>query len=164
MIYVELTPSEYAMAAMISAVRQSVNHWSRIKDKQMGGDDGLKIVIDGYVAELAFCKHFNIMPDITFDPRSGGWDCLYKGKKVDVKSTKTNKYDVYLPERKKKNDVDRYVWCWVNFRTVYIVGWFSPAEIFVDENLEQSPRPDERHYKINLKQAHKFKDESHTND
>lgn len=153
MIKVVLKPSEYAMAAYLSSVRQFANEQCGIQDKQMGANDGLKIAIDGYVAELAVCRHFNVMPDVSFDPRRGGWDCVIQGKKVDIKSTKLNRYDVFIPERKKFNDVDRYIWCWVDFRTVFIIGWFKAEDIFKAENLTQSPRPNEKHYAVDLHNA-----------
>ena len=63
---VELKPTECALAAQLAAVRQTVNLGSGVRDKQMGTDDGYKIGVDGLVAELAVCKHFNVMPDLSF--------------------------------------------------------------------------------------------------
>lgn len=160
MITVELKPSEVSLALYLSTVRHSVNTGLSVGDKQMGKEDGLKIASDGLIAELAVCKYFNVYPDLSFDPRSGGFDCIINGKKVDVKSTRYGKTNVYLPERKKHNQIDRYIWCWVDFRNVTLVGWFAPNEIFLDENLFQSPRPDEKHYCIDLKKAHQFKEKN----
>jgi hypothetical protein len=153
---VELKPTEYALAAHLAAIRQTVNSGSGVRDKQMGTDDGYKIGVDGLVAELAVCKHFNVMPDLSFEPRGGGHDCIIKNKLVDVKSTKVGKTTVYLPQRKSKNPIDIYIWCYVNFRQVEILGYFRPQEIFTPENLKQSPRVDELHYEIDLLKINKF--------
>ena len=157
MIVVELDPTEYALAVQLAAIRQTVNFGSGVKDKQMGQDDGYKIGIDGLVAELAVCKHFNVMPELSFHPRGGGHDCIIGNCKIDVKSTKSGKTIVYLPERKSKNPIDLYIWCYVTFRKVEILGYFKPKDIFVEANLKQSPRPDEKHYEIYLRNLRKFK-------
>lgn len=156
MIRVDLKPSEYSMAVYLSSVREYVNKMSGVNDRQMGRDDGFKIGVDGLVAELAVCKHFNVMPDLSFEPRKGGYDCMINGRRVDVKSTKVDRWDVFIPARKQTNNVDRYIWCWVDFRTAYILGWFAPEDIFDDRNLKPSPRTDEYHYAVNLKLARKF--------
>lgn len=153
---ITLKPSEYAVCTYLSTVRQHVNKNFAVSDKQMGKDDGYKIGLDGLVAEMAVCKHFNVWPDLSYDPRAGGHDCVIKGRKVDIKSTKFGREVVYLPERKKHNDIDRYVWCYVDFRKVEILGWFKPEDIFQDKHLEQSPRSDEKHYKIHLAGIRKF--------
>lgn len=159
MIRVELKPSEYSMAVYLSSVREFVNKMSGINDRQMGRDDGFKIGVDGLVAEFAVCKHFNVMPDLSFEPRGGGYDCVIKNRRVDVKSTKVDRWDVFIPARKKTNNVDRYIWCWVDYRTAYILGWFAPEDIFNDDNLQQSPRASEYHYAIDLRQSRKFSEE-----
>lgn len=158
MIEVELKPSEYAMAVYLSSVREHVNKMSGVYDRQMGRDDGFKIGVDGLVAEIAVCKHFNVCPDLSFEPRGGGHDCVINGRRVDVKSTKVGRWDVFIPARKQTNKIDRYIWCWVDFRKATILGWFAPKDIFDDQNLQQSPRPDEFHYAVNLKSLRKFKE------
>jgi hypothetical protein len=156
---VELKPSEYAMCCYLSAMRTLVNTQSGVSEKKMGSDDGYKIGVDGLVAEIAFCKHFNIFPDLSFDPRGGGHDCIFHNRRVDIKSTKPGRTTVYLPERKKHNKIDMYVWCYVDFRSVEILGYFFPLDLFKPENLGQSPRPDELHYKVNLQNIRKFRGE-----
>lgn len=160
---IELSPSEYAMCAYLAATRDFVNKGFGVSDKQMGKDDGYQIGVDGLVAEIAVCKHFNVIPDLSFNPRGGGHDCIItrndKPYKVDVKSTKPNNTTVFLPERKKHNAIDLYIWCYVRFRAVDIVGYFYPADIFKDENLGQSPRANEKHYIINLENIRKFRGE-----
>lgn len=144
------------MAVYLSSVRDFVNRDFGVNDRQMGTDDGFKIAVDGLVAEFAVCKHFNVCPDLSFEPRAGGVDCLIKNRKVDVKSTKPGKTRVYIPEWKVKNDIERYIYCYVNFRTVDILGWFSPEDIFRKDNLEPSPKENINHHVLNLENLRKF--------
>jgi len=146
-----LKPSEYATAVHISSIRQFVNKDFGVNDRQMGQDDGFMIAVDGFVAEIAVCKYFNVCPDLSFEPRAGGYDCLIGGRRTDVKSTKPGRERVYIPEWKSKNDIDRYIYCYVNFRTVNILGWFAPSDIFKQDNLEPSPQPNINHHVLYLK-------------
>lgn len=150
LIQVTLKPSEYAMAAHLAAVREYVNRDFGVNDRQMGWDDGFLIGVDGLVAELAVCKHFNVCPDLSFEPRKGGADCVISGKKVDVKSTKPEKDRFYIPEWKAKNDIDLYIFCHVKFRTTTILGWMRPENIFRDDNREPSPQKDINHHVLTI--------------
>jgi hypothetical protein len=156
MITITLKPSEYATAVHVSSVRDFVNRDFGVNDRQMGRDDGFLIAVDGFVAELAVCKYFNVCPDLSFEPRSGGYDCLINGRRVDVKSTKPGRERVYIPEWKSKNEIERYIYCYVNFRTVDILGWFAPQDIFKKDNLEPSPKDDVNHHVLYLKDLRQF--------
>ena len=147
-----LKPSEYAMAAHLSAARDHVNKGFGVTDRQMGQDDGFLIGLDGLVGELGVCKHFNVWPDLSFDPRMGGFDCVINGRKVDVKSTKPGKEKVYVPSRKAQDNIERYIFCYVNFRTVTILGWLYHQYVFREDNCEESPRKGEYHHMLYLNQ------------
>lgn len=147
------------MAVYLSSVREFVNKEYGVNDRQMGKDDGFQIAIDGLVAEFGVCKYFNVCPDLSFEPRSGGEDCIIRNKRVDVKSTKPGKTKVYIPEWKAKNKIDRYVYCYVNFRTVNILGWFAPQDIFRTDNLELSPREGIKHHALDLEKLRKFNEQ-----
>ena len=157
MITITLQPSEYALASYVSSVRQFVNKGFGVTDRQMGKDDGFRIVVDGYVAELAVCKHFNVFPDISFEPRKGGHDCLINGKRVDVKSTKPGRTKVFMPEWKAADEIDRYIYCYVEFRTVQIIGWYSHDDVFRTDNKEQSPQEGVMHHVLLFENIRKFR-------
>lgn len=156
MLTITLKPSEYATAVHVSSVREYVNRDFGVNDRQMGRDDGFQIAIDGFVAEIAVCKYFNVCPDLSFEPRAGGYDCLIQGRRVDVKSTKPGRERVYIPDWKAKNQIDRYIYCYVNFRTVDILGWFAPSDIFKEDNLEQSPIDGVKHHVLYLENLRQF--------
>ena len=155
-----LKPSEYSLAVYLSSVRTYVNEYAKVADKQMGYDDGFLIGVDGLVGEFGVCKHFNVCPDLSFEPRKGGADCVINGNRVDVKSTKPGKNKVFVPEWKAKDKIDRYIFCTVNFRTIEILGWFLHKDIFKEDNLEESPMKDVKHHALLLSNLRKnFKGE-----
>jgi hypothetical protein len=150
LIKVVLKPSEYAMAAYLASVRDYVNKDFGVIDKKMGQDDGFLIGVDGLVGEFGVCKHFNVCPDLSFEPRKGGPDCVISKAKTDVKSTKPGKTNFYIPEWKAKHDIDSYVFCYVNFRTVEILGFLTSQDIFKQDNLEPSPKKGINHYALSI--------------
>ena len=155
-----LKPSEYSLAVYLSSVRTYVNEYAKVADKQMGYDDGFLIGVDGLVGEFGVCKHFNVCPDLSFEPRKGGADCVINGNRVDVKSTKPGKNKVFVPEWKAKDKIDRYIFCTVNFRTIEILGWFLHKDIFKEDNLEESPMKGVNHHALLLSNLRKnFKGE-----
>ena len=155
-----LKPSEYSLAVYLSSVRTYVNEYAKVSDKQMGYDDGFLIGVDGLVGEFGVCKHFNVCPDLSFEPRKGGADCVINGNRVDVKSTKPGKNKVFVPEWKAKDKIDRYIFCTVNFRTIEILGWFLHQDIFKEDNLEESPMKGVNHHALLLSNLRKnFKGE-----
>jgi hypothetical protein len=156
MILITLKPSEYATAVYLTSVREFVNRDYGVNDRQMGKDDGFQIGVDGLVAEIAVCKYFNVYPDLSFEPRAGGADCIIKGRRVDVKSTKPGRDRVYIPDWKANNPIDRYIYCYVDFRSVEILGWFAPKDIFRGDNLEPSPRENVNHHVLFLENLRRF--------
>jgi hypothetical protein len=155
-----LKPSEYSLAVYLSSVRTYVNEYAKVADKKMGYDDGFLIGVDGLVGEFGVCKHFNVCPDLSFEPRKGGADCVINGNRIDVKSTKPGRDKVFVPEWKAKDNIDRYIFCTVQFRTIEILGWFLHKDIFRDDNLEPSPRPNVKHHALLLENLRKnFKGE-----
>lgn len=156
MVSITLKPSEYATAVYLASTREFVNRNFGVNDKQMGRDDGFQIAIDGFVGEIAVCKYFNVCPDLSFEPRAGGVDCVINGRRVDIKSTKPGRDRVYIPDWKAKNEIDRYIYCYVNFRSVDILGWFAPQDIFREDNLEQSPIKSINHHVLYLENLRKF--------
>lgn len=141
-----LTPDEHALARHLAEIRQERNRANGVSDKRMSDRPGIEE--DGFTAELAVCKHYNVWPELDSRSRKGGHDCVIRDYRVDVKSEPEPKPWLYLPERKRLNWIDLYVWCVVRGPVVSCQGWASPAALFHPEYLEQSPRPDERHYKV----------------
>jgi hypothetical protein len=145
-----LDPFEVDLAAYIAKVRSSNNRDRGIEDKAMAHRIPEKIAVDGMVAEFAVCKYYNVYPDLSSEFKYDRPDCEMYGRTVDVKSTTFGKTSVYLPARKARSAIDRYIWTWVEGRRVWILGWFAPSDLFKEVNLMPSPRPGELHYKIDL--------------
>lgn len=133
MFTVELTDAEVMVAKMLGGLRSIVGRTAGVTDRKVADMSGLAIDEDGMIAEYAFCKHFNIFPDIVPGPRSGSYDCIYNGKRVDVKSTRYQSGRL-LATLKDNPDVDVYVLAIVEDNKVSFPGYATKSRLCSDEN------------------------------
>lgn len=131
---IELTQAEMDMCIVLAAQRNMVARGNGVKDRQMGKQSAFDTDYIGMVGEFAFCKMFNIFPDLAASPRSGSCDCTYKGYRIDVKTT-TYKTGQLLATLKENHDVDRYVLAIVDDKTVVFPGWASKEDLIREENI-----------------------------
>jgi len=110
-----------------------------VNDRKMGNQSGHQIDEDGVIGEFAFCRHYNIFFDLGVSPRSGSFDCILKGKRVDIKTTryKTGKL---LATTKVNPDVDIYVLAILDGYDITFAGWVEKEELISDKNLKDLGR------------------------
>jgi hypothetical protein len=89
---VELTPAEHAVARRIAIARHDQNRKSHVPNARISDQSDHELDLNGFAAELAFCKLFNTYPDFTIEPRSAAkgddtGDTTLGSLSVDVKAT-----------------------------------------------------------------------------
>ena len=129
-----LSDAEMATCRMLGEMRSLVARGHGVKDRKMADLAGYEIDIDGMISEYAFCKHFNIFPDLIPSPRSGSCDCIYKGKRIDIKSTR-HKTGKLLATTKRNEDVDIYVLAIINGNEVIFPGYATAKQLIDPNNL-----------------------------
>lgn len=139
MITVVLDDPEMMLAKVIGGMRSIVARSAGVTDAKKAGLSGLTIDEDGMIAEYAFCKHFNLFPMISPSPRSGSYDCVMNGKRIDVKSTRY-KDGRLLATLKDNPDVDLYVLAIVDGGTVTFPGYATKAQLCTEENIQDLGR------------------------
>ena len=133
-IVVTLSDPEMATCRMLGEMRSLVARGNNVKDRKMSDSAGHEIDVDGMIAEYAFCKHFNIFPDLTPSPRSGSCDCVYQGKRIDIKSTR-HKDGQLLATMKNNLDIDVYVLAIIDGNTVNFPGYATKKELINPDNV-----------------------------
>jgi len=88
-----LNPVEVAMCKYVAKERNKVNRTDGVKNSKIGAQSDYQTDLDGIAGEVAFCKMFNVYPDLTLEPRSAAngndtFDCVWRTKTIDVKTTK----------------------------------------------------------------------------
>ena len=115
MFEVQLTPAEIAVCRVLGNMRTISARAGAVSDKQMGKQPAFEIDEDGVVGEYAFCKAKNIFFDPSASPRSGSYDCVLMGKRIDIKTTRYAQGRLAVTT-KRNSDVD-----------IYILALFDPA-------------------------------------
>jgi len=135
---------EYAEAKVVEGIgrqrylanRKAGVHNAKVVD---GGD--IKNDVDGLGAEYAFCKLFNVMPDLTIGIRSakngedGGDAILHNGLSVDVKSTsyETGRL-ISVPWKSTNSHVDLYCLMTGECPTYTFRGFYRREDLFLENN------------------------------
>lgn len=132
---ITLSEIEVSTISILSSMRTLVARCNNVKDAKMSKLNGIDIDFDGLLAEYAFCKKFNLFLDIVPSPRSGSYDCIYKGKRVDIKSTR-HKNGRLITTTKKNEDVDVYVLAIIDNYDVEFIGWCYTAELYNEKNIK----------------------------
>ena len=137
MFEVQLTIAEIAMCRMLGNARTIAARAGSVVDKQMGKQPAFEIDEDGVIGEYAFCKSKNIFFDPSASPRSGSYDCVLMGKRIDVKTTRYEKGRLAVTT-KRNPDVDIFVLAIfrVSDNTVVFPGFALADVLYQAENLK----------------------------
>jgi hypothetical protein len=127
---------ELELCQFIGRKRSEIARSNNVKDAKIGDHDGVDADIQGFIAEYAFAKHFNLFPDFGLGPRSGSFDGITnKGTRYDIKSTKHENGNL-LSTLKVNPDIDVYVLAHVQSQTVNFIGWAKKEELIREENIK----------------------------
>ena len=131
---VTLDEHEQMIARFIASLRQHENRTNNVKDQATKPNESYRTELNGYGAELAFCKIMNLYPDLTFQVRSHGYDCLsVTGTAIDVKTTTYQ--NGKLLAAFKNPDVEVYALMIGEFPTYTFVGWIEADKLINEMNL-----------------------------
>lgn len=132
---VQITHDLRLLASVWGGFRTFVSRSGGVKDAKMGPQSGQEIDQDGILGELAFCQLMNVWPDLGMTSRSGSYDCVVKGKRVDIKTTR-HMNGRLLCRLKDNPDVDIYVLALLEDQYVTFAGWAFKHELCRPENIK----------------------------
>jgi len=95
-----------------------------------------KVKINGFGAEVAVAIYLNRCPDGRILRHGNNYDLIYKGNRIDVKTTEYENGKLITPQHKKPEDVDIFVFTIGSFPTYIIIGWLEAKELFKKERIE----------------------------
>ena len=109
-----------------------------VRDAKVSDKNNSEIDFEGLLGEYAFCKMFNLFFEISPMPRSGSYDCIWNGRRIDLKTT-TYLDGSLLGNVKRNEDVDVYVLCTIDIQRhgveVCFPGWLYSEELYDSANL-----------------------------
>jgi hypothetical protein len=135
MVIIELNKIEQRLCRFLAKARYASNRENKIKDRKIGPQSAEDTDLEGIAGELIFAKMTNTYPDLTIEPRKGGHDLLYKGYKIDVKTTKHSNGRLLAVIEKKPDDADIY-FLFVGELPLYTCrGWAWAHDLLKEENI-----------------------------
>ena len=131
---VVLSEAEQRLASFIGKARHLCSREQGIKDLRRGDKPADLIDREGAAAEIAFCKAFNIYPDLDVGEKKVVDCTLSSGHTVDVKWTsRPEGMLITVPWKKPKVDIFALV---VGTMPEYrIAGWMLATELIKEERL-----------------------------
>ena len=152
---VQLDNVDIIICQMVGRMRCMSNKAHGVKEGKRSNDKCEKINVEGFMAEYAFCKHFNLFPDFEIKPRSGSYDALYNGYRYDIKSTR-HKNGRLIATTKVNPDVDIYILAILDDTEVEFIGYAFKEELIRPQNIKNLGYGDT--YVLERNKLHKFKD------
>lgn len=126
-----LTEAEQLIAKFIAKSRTDANKKPDGTNGNCFGRDPYELDLDGFGAEMAFCKDRNLYPDFSIGRRKGSADCVsHKGNKIDVKHTSNPQGDLLVKTTKDRGEVAIYVLMTGTFPLFKIIGYVTEDEVF----------------------------------
>jgi hypothetical protein len=132
---ITLDATEQAIAEGLARRRFNAARKAGVANAKIGPQSNHLTDLEGIGSEFAFCKLFNLFPDLTVGARKGGHDCLLDSFKVDVKSTKYKSGKLLARTSKTLDDADIYALMIGEFPTYEFVGWSLNKELLKQENI-----------------------------
>lgn len=132
---IRLCDAEQKIARWIGQMRSRANRAGKVKDGKIGPQSAEDTDVNGFAAEMAFCKMFNVYPDFVIGPRRGSVDCVRFGQSIDIKSTVHQHGHLYVLQRKRELAADYYALVVVDWPEFRFAGFASAAEVLLPERV-----------------------------
>ena len=131
MIEVKFNQLELAIADVVAQDRSSGSRKAGVVDqKKFKEKSGFFIDRLGIIGEMAVAKALNVCPIFNNGPQANGYDLLYEGLRIDVKTTERSDGNLII-KIKENPDVDTY--CLVRWdeenSVATIVGYMPKHEV-----------------------------------
>jgi hypothetical protein len=144
---ITLNDAEQAIARYIGRRRNKANQTNHIQNKRVSSQSDENINVEGFAAEMACCKLFNVYPDFVIGPRSGGHDFEHFGVRFDVKGTDYPDAHLIAKIGKHLGDADIYVLMIGVFPTYTFKGCAHASELLIPARIKEL-KPDRPTYAI----------------
>ena len=127
MIEVKFNQLELAIADVVAQDRSSGSRKAGVVDqKKFKEKSGFFIDRLGIIGEMAVAKALNVCPIFNNGPQANGYDLLYQGLRIDVKTTERSDGNLII-KIKENPDVDTYCLVrWDEENSVATIAGYMP--------------------------------------
>ena len=138
---ITLSKNEQRLAKFIARSRYENARSNNIPDLKICNQSNEESDLEGFGAELAYCKLMNLYPDLETGDIIPNFDCVSRlGVTIDIKTTKYKSGHLLATLKKKDNPPDKYVLVIGEFPNYRIVGEVGADEFLQDVNIKNFGR------------------------
>lgn len=140
---VTLSEDEQYIAKYLAKKRYQTSRENGVFDAKKGDQSNEFVDLEGISGEMAFCKIFNVYPDMDIkvvNQTNDVGDCVYKGYSIDVKTT-AHKSGRLICATWKNDNVDIYALMVGQFPTYEFRGFAMAEALKREENLTDLGNP-----------------------
>ena len=129
-----LNSAEQIVCKSLALMRYEIARAVNRKDQQIGNQPSWQTDEDGLGGEIAASRLLNVYPNLVLKP-DAGWDILYQGTKIDVKTTRYINGRLLAKLNSRDDEVDAYLLFTGTFPEYNVVGYASRDSLLSPENI-----------------------------
>ena len=129
-----LNSAEQIVCKSLALMRYEIARAGNRQDQQIGKQPSGQTDEDGLGGEIAASRLLNVYPNLVLKP-DAGWDILYQGTKIDVKTTRYINGRLLAKLNSRDDEVDAYLLVTGTFPEYNVVGYASRDSLLSPENI-----------------------------
>ena len=129
-----LNSAEQIVCKSLALMRYEIARAVNRKDQQIGNQPSWQTDEDGLGGEIAASRLLNVYPNLVLKP-DAGWDILYQGTKIDVKTTRYINGRLLAKLNSRDDEVDAYLLVTGTFPEYNVGGYASRDSLLSPENI-----------------------------
>jgi hypothetical protein len=137
-VSVILNQVEQRLCKHVAKARLDNNNNDGIYNAKISDESDEYIDLEGFAGELAFCKIFNVFPDLEIFSRTSSedfGDATYLNKQIDIKTT-SHRHGRLIATRWTKNNVQAYALMVGEFPEYEFKGFMSKKEFIKEDRID----------------------------
>ena len=133
-IRITLNSAEQIVCKQLALMRYEIARAVDRKDQQIGNQPSWQTDEDGIGGEIAASRLLNVYPSLVLKP-DAGWDVMYRGKRIDIKTTRYKSGRLLAKLNARDDEVDVYLLVTGTFPEYDVVGYVLKDSLLSPKNI-----------------------------
>ena len=131
---ITLNSAEQIVCKQLALMRYEIARAVDRKDQQIGNQTSWQTDEDGIGGEIAASRLLNVYPSLVLKP-DAGWDVMYRGKRIDIKTTRYKSGRLLAKLNARDDEVDVYLLVTGTFPEYDVVGYALKDSLLSPKNV-----------------------------
>ena len=131
---ITLNSAEQIVCKQLDLMRYEIARAVDRKDQQIGNQPSWQTDEDGIGGEIAASRLLNVYPSLVLKP-DAGWDVMYRGKRIDIKTTRYKSGRLLAKLNARDDEVDVYLLVTGTFPEYDVVGYALKDSLLSPKNV-----------------------------